>query len=169
MLAEKIYYGEVESKNLYFYIGVTDKGLCFVSSKRNGKSDVKKWIEKQFSDVILEENDSRIQPYKKQLIEYADGNRETFQLPLDLRGTPFQESVWQKLKEIPYGETRTYSEVAKEIGKPNAVRAVASAIGKNPVLIVIPCHRVIGKNGNLSGFREGISMKKKLLQLENTI
>ena len=167
MSAERIYYGEVKWQDWYFYIGATDKGICFISSKPSWENGADKWIEKQFPNGVLKENESRIQPYKKQLIEYAEGNRQVFQLSLDLRGTPFQKSVWQKLIEIPYGETSTYSEIAEKIGKPNAVRAVALAIGKNPVLIIVPCHRVIRKNGDLSGFREGILMKKKLLQLEH--
>mgnify|MGYP001944944994 FL=1 len=104
--------------------------------------------------------------YSKAILNYFTENRQSFDFPIDLHGTPFQKEVWQALQTIPYGETATYSEIAEKVGRPKAVRAVGSAIGKNPLLIVIPCHRVIRKNGDLSGFREGIDLKKKLLQLE---
>jgi AraC family transcriptional regulator of adaptative response/methylated-DNA-[protein]-cysteine methyltransferase len=87
-------------------------------------------------------------------------------LPLDAHGTPFQKAVWQALSEIPYGETCSYSELAERIGKPTAVRAVASACGKNPLAVLVPCHRVLGKGGQLRGFRWGLSMKKALLDAE---
>jgi AraC family transcriptional regulator of adaptative response/methylated-DNA-[protein]-cysteine methyltransferase len=87
-------------------------------------------------------------------------------LPLDLHGTPFQEAVWQALREIPYGETCSYSELAERIGKPTAVRAVANACKRNPLAVLVPCHRVLGKGGQLSGFRWGLSMKKNLLDAE---
>ena len=87
-------------------------------------------------------------------------------MPLDLYGTKFQKSVWTELQKIPFGETSTYSDIAEKINKPSAFRAVGSAIGANPVMIVIPCHRVIGKSGKLTGFRGGLLMKQKLLALE---
>ena len=85
---------------------------------------------------------------------------------MDLHGTPFQQSVWKALQEIPYGQTVSYSDIAERIEKPNAVRAVGTAIGANPVLIIVPCHRVIAKSGKLSGFRAGLEMKEQLLGLE---
>ena len=101
-----------------------------------------------------------------QLTEYLNGTRKDFTIPTDCEGTAFQQSVWDTLKKIPYGETRSYSQIAAVIGRPNAVRAVGGACGKNPVLIMVPCHRVLGKNGTLTGFSAGIELKKKLLQLE---
>lgn len=91
---------------------------------------------------------------------------ETFTIPIDVYGTAFQLAVWNTVREIPYGETHSYSEIAERIQKPNAVRAVGTAVGANPLLITIPCHRVIGKNGKLTGFRGGLAMKKELLKLE---
>lgn len=101
-----------------------------------------------------------------QLKEYFEGTRQEFDLPLDLRGTPQQQSVWQALQNIPYGQTTTYGEIAQAIGRPTAVRAVASAIGQNPLCVIVPCHRVIGRNGKLSGYAGGLERKKRLLQLE---
>jgi methylated-DNA-[protein]-cysteine S-methyltransferase len=101
-----------------------------------------------------------------QLDEYFDGSRTAFDLPLDLQGTPFQVAAWQALAGIPYGETRTYSEQAAVIGRPTAVRAIGAANGRNPVSIVLPCHRVIGSNGSLTGFGGGLEVKAALLELE---
>lgn len=101
-----------------------------------------------------------------QLAEYLEGTRTEFNLFLQPEGTAFQLSVWKVLKKIPYGQTRSYSELALEIGKPNASRAVGMAMNKNPILILLPCHRVIGKNGSLVGFGAGLELKKYLLKLE---
>jgi methylated-DNA-[protein]-cysteine S-methyltransferase len=103
---------------------------------------------------------------KEQLQEYFDGTRREFDLPLDLRGTGFQLTVWCELARIPYGETISYGELARRIGEPTASRAVGAANGANPIPIVIPCHRVIGANGSLTGFGGGIETKKWLLALE---
>ena len=102
----------------------------------------------------------------RQLAEYFAGERTAFELELDLGGTPFQQRVWNALREIPYGETRSYGEQAKRIGAPDAVRAVGHANGQNPIAIVVPCHRVIGANGSLTGFGGGLENKRRLLDLE---
>jgi len=102
-----------------------------------------------------------------QLRLYFSGQLEAFDLPLAPKGTPFQQDVWQALTKIPYGETRSYAEIAKKIGRPDAVRAVGAANGQNPIPIVIPCHRVIGSNGKLTGFGGGLPAKRFLLDLES--
>jgi len=102
----------------------------------------------------------------KQLDEYFAGKRACFDVPLNPHGTAFQRVVWQALCYIPYGETRSYKQIAQIIGNPNACRAVGMANNKNPVWIMIPCHRVIGANGNLTGYGGGLEMKQKLLELE---
>jgi methylated-DNA-[protein]-cysteine S-methyltransferase len=102
----------------------------------------------------------------RQLGEYFEGSRRTFDLPLDPRGTAFQREVWEQLRAIPYGETISYGELARRIGRPSASRAVGAANGKNPISIVIPCHRVIGADGSLTGFGGGLSNKRTLLALE---
>lgn len=101
-----------------------------------------------------------------QLDEYFSGNRTTFELPLDLHGTTFQLAAWQALAEIPYGKTRTYAEQAARLGRPNAVRAVGSANGRNPLSIILPCHRVVGSDGALRGFAGGLEAKASLLAFE---
>lgn len=103
---------------------------------------------------------------ERQLTEYFAGKRRAFELELDFAGTPFQRRVWAALLTIPYGETRSYGEIARQIGDPRAVRAVGAANGKNPISIVAPCHRVIGVTGKLTGFAGGLETKARLLALE---
>lgn len=103
---------------------------------------------------------------KRQLTEYFSGKRKNFDLPLAPKGTPFQQKVWTALQTIPYGETRSYQQIAEQIGSPKACRAVGLANNKNPIILAIPCHRVIGADGQLVGYAGGIWIKEKLLALE---
>ena len=103
-----------------------------------------------------------------QLLEYFSGRRTCFDLPLSPKGTPFQQQVWQELCRIPYGQTRTYGEIAAAIGKPGAARAVGMACNRNPIWLLIPCHRVVSKDGSLTGYAGGLDMKRRLLELEQT-
>ena len=103
---------------------------------------------------------------EEQLDEYFSGRRKAFSIPLDMRGTPFQTQVWQALLAIPFGETRTYGQLARQLGNPAATRAVGAANGRNPVAIIAPCHRVIGSSGKLTGFAGGLDAKAHLLELE---
>lgn len=112
------------------------------------------------------ENKEKLQPYKEQLTAYFNKELTEFDVPIHVKGTPFQLAVWDALKELPYGSTTSYGSIAERIGNPKAVRAVGSAIGANPILAIIPCHRVIGKNGQLTGFRSGLDVKQFLLELE---
>ena len=116
-------------------------------------------------EYILEETELILE-CKKQLEEYFAGKRKTFDLPLVPKGTEFQQKVWKALQEIPYGETRTYGEIAAAIGNPKAARAVGMANNKNPIGIIIPCHRVVGANGKLVGYAGGMEKKEFLLELE---
>ena len=102
----------------------------------------------------------------RQLTDYFDGRRQRFTLPLAPAGTPFQQAVWMALRDIPYGQSRSYREIARAIGRPTAVRAVGAANGRNPLPIVVPCHRVIGSDGRLTGFAGGLAAKAFLLRLE---
>ena len=102
----------------------------------------------------------------EQLAEYFQGKRTQFELPLDVEGTPFQKAVWNELLRIPYGETRSYGDIAKAIGKPNAARAVGMANHENPIAVVIPCHRVVGRDGSLTGYAGGLQLKAQLLSIE---
>ena len=102
----------------------------------------------------------------RELGEYFEGQRTRFSVPLDPQGTEFQKQAWMALRGIPYGETRSYSEQAQAMGRPKAVRAVGAANGRNPISIIVPCHRVIGKSGDLTGFGGGLAAKRKLLEIE---
>lgn len=104
----------------------------------------------------------------RELTEYFAGERTRFNVPVRTEGTPFQQAVWKALETIPYGQTRTYGELARLVGKPNAARAIGMANHSNPVAIIIPCHRVIGANGKLTGFAGGLSAKEYLISLERT-
>jgi methylated-DNA-[protein]-cysteine S-methyltransferase len=138
------------------YLAVTDKGLCYVGAEPPDKT---------LNNPRIQE-DQLFQPYVEQLHAYLQGKSTSFNITLDLEGTAFQKEVWAALGRIPFGETRSYTDIAAEIGRPASVRAVGAAIGANPVLIAVPCHRVLGKNGALTGYRGGLEMKKRLLELE---
>lgn len=111
-------------------------------------------------------NEKPLENARKQLEEYFAGERKDFDLPLSLKGTEFQISVLEALQEIPYGETTSYGAIAKQIGRPKAMRAVGAANGRNPIPIIVPCHRVIGSSGDLTGFGGGLDTKEALLRLE---
>lgn len=116
---------------------------------------------------LAEDPDNRfLVEAERQLGDYFSGRREAFTVPLDFKGTAFQKSVWQALLTIPFGETRSYGEIARQIGKPTAFRAVGAANGRNPISIIAPCHRVIGSNGALTGFAGGLAAKELLLGIE---
>lgn len=104
---------------------------------------------------------------EREIREYFEGKRDSFDLPVKVKGTDFQKKVWQALKRIPYGETRSYGAIAAEVGSPKGARAVGMACNRNPVMLLIPCHRVVGSTGGLVGFAGGLSMKEQLLELEN--
>lgn len=104
---------------------------------------------------------------ERQLNDYFAGKRKMFSVPFDFVGTPFQKCVWQALMTIPFGKTPSYGEIARQIGRPKAARAVGAAIGRNPISIMVPCHRVIGSNGKLTGFAGGLGAKESLLRLES--
>lgn len=161
-----IYWSLLRYKDWNLYIAATESGLCYIGSQNNSFKELSDWAEKRIPDNFLVEDDDKLFPYRVELMEYLDGSRKDFSIPFDYRGTSFQLAVWTALCEIPYGETRSYSDIANHINKPAAVRAVGTAIGANPVLITVPCHRVIGKNGKLTGYRGGLEMKTQLLELE---
>ena len=138
----------------------TDRGLSAILWKNDRKGRVRVTIdaEDHAHPVLVRA--------ERQLTEYFAGRRKTFSIRLDVAGTTFQQKVWNALRTIPFGETRTYGEIARQIGHPAAVRAVGAANGRNPVAIVAPCHRVIGSTGALTGFAGGLDAKARLLALE---
>lgn len=165
---KKIFYSFFDYELGTLSLAATENGLCFVGSLNESLSELELGIAILFPKAILIEDEIRLEMYHHQLLEYFTGSRTTFTFPIDVDGTLFQQKVWEALKGIPYGETKSYGEIATQIGQPGSYRAVGTAIGRNPLLIVVPCHRVIHKSGKLSGYRGTVEMKEKLLMLEKT-
>ncbi|MCF6462525.1 methylated-DNA--[protein]-cysteine S-methyltransferase [Clostridium sp. Cult1] len=141
------------------------KGIVYLYLLDDSKEDIIGHVNRKYGQT--RKVDKNNYDYHMQIIEYLEGKLKKFSLPLDLRGTDFQKKVWIELLKIPYGETISYKEMAINIGTPKGYRAVGGALNKNPVLIVVPCHRVIGSNGNLVGFGGGLKLKERLLALES--
>lgn len=162
---EKIYYASIDSPFLKkVFVASTEKGVCavdFVTTKKAFLKELKDFIE---GEVI--EDRRKNGKVLLQMKQYLEGRLRRFDCPLDLRGTPFQRKVWLQLARIPYGETRSYKDIAKAIGHPKGFRAVGNANGSNPIPIILPCHRVIESNGGLGGFGHGIKVKRQLLDFE---
>ena len=148
-------------------LGSYEGTLCLADWKyRRMRSTIDKRIQIGLKAEYLEENSVVIEETIKQMKAYFSGKRKVFDIPLLMVGTDFQKSVWDGLIQIPYGSTASYLDLAKSIGNEKAVRAVASANGANAISILIPCHRIIGSNGDLVGYAGGLPAKKKLLELE---
>lgn len=161
-----MYWTLLKHKQWNMHIAATTEGLCYIGSPNAPFEELVSWVKKRLPSYTFTEDAEGLQPYATELIDYLEGRRKEFTLPMDLHGTAFQQSVWIALQEIQYGQTVSYTYIAERIGKPKSVRAVGTAIGANPVLILVPCHRVIAKSGKLGGFRAGLEMKEQLLILE---
>jgi methylated-DNA-[protein]-cysteine S-methyltransferase len=157
---EARYYKEIDSPVGALKLVASDTGLVAILWPNDDPARVRigQPVGSETHPVLLET--------ERQLREYFDGRRRSFDLKLDFSGTEFQRKVWSALLTIPYGETRSYMQIAKQIGSPDAVRAVGAANGRNPISIIAPCHRVIGSNGKLTGFAGGLETKAFLLALE---
>lgn len=163
------------SGSVYFYQDISSPvgiigivaSVAGIHSVSWGPSDPKPFLAQgaRFED----ENYPLLAKAEVQLSEYFRGERRAFDLPLASAGTPFQKTVWQALTEIPFGATISYRELAERVGRPTSFRAVAQAVGANPIAIVVPCHRVIGSDGSLTGFAGGLEAKKTLLSLEGVL
>jgi len=164
-----VYWSTLPHENWEINVAATDKGVCYVETPNKLCKELEDWVAKKIPKATLQRNDEQLQPYMNEISQYLDGTLHDFTISFDLRGTPFQLAVWDASTKIPYGETRTYAEIAQQINNPKAVRAVGAAIGANPVLFAVPCHRIVAKSGSLSGFRAGIDVKRKLLELEKAL
>lgn len=151
------------------YIAKTDKGLCYIGSPNAPFSELETWVIKKIPQANFVESEDIFADDKREIMEFVRGERGNFTIATHPIGTGFQKEVWQALQNIPYGHTKTYTDIATQIGRPQAVRAVGTAIGANPLLMIIPCHRVLAKDGGLAGFRAGVEMKSALLELENKL
>ncbi|CAC9583151.1 Methylated-DNA--protein-cysteine methyltransferase (EC 2.1.1.63) [uncultured Gammaproteobacteria bacterium] len=151
-------------------LGSFDGKLCILDFEyRKMRKTVDSRIKKNLKAEFVEQDDKVLKETRKQLDEYFDRYRKKFDIPLLIVGTDFQKNVWNALIEVPYGETSTYLQLAKDIGNEKSVRAVASANGANAIALIIPCHRIIGSDGNLVGYGGGLPIKKRLLKLEQSI
>ena len=157
---ENFYYAQIASPIGPLNLAVSDKGLVGLEFNRGHFPSTKN---KAISWTHAPE---KIEPYARELSEYFGGNRRKFTFAVDLRGTPFQVKCWRALLDIPYGETRTYADIARTVRKPQAFRAVGMANNRNPIAVVVPCHRVIASDGTLCGYGGGLDIKQKLLELE---
>ncbi len=148
------------------FLGANEEGVVFVEFASGDKASLEANLKKKLKDEFVEGTNPHLAKLEVQLNDYFAGKLKKFDLPLKLTGTEFQKKVWEALLDIPFGETRSYAAQAKAIGKPSAVRAVANANGDNLISIVIPCHRVIGSNGSLTGYGGGLENKEWLLNHE---
>jgi AraC family transcriptional regulator, regulatory protein of adaptative response / methylated-DNA-[protein]-cysteine methyltransferase len=146
-------------------VAMTERGVCSIEMGDND-TPLTERLHVEFSQAEIVRDDTALKQALKAVLDYLNGWQPHIDLPLDIRVTAFQQRVLDELKRIPYGETRTYGEIAKAIGQPKAARAVGNACNKNPVPLIIPCHRVVGSNGNLTGYAFGLERKQTLLDLE---
>ena len=155
---ESIFYARTDSPAGPLLLALSDRGLLKLEFDRGQSTEG--------ANQTWQESDVALTPWLRQLEEYFSGHRHQFSLPLDLRGTDFQLQCWRALLEIPYGETCSYRDIARAIGHPKAFRAVGMSNNRNPIAIVVPCHRVIASDGSLCGYGGGLDIKRKLLDLE---
>jgi O-6-methylguanine DNA methyltransferase len=162
----KIAYAKMKSPlGVHFWIARSERGICRIEFN-HAESEFRTELARIWPLAALVKDEAALQKPLAELEEYFAGRRKKFTFPLAPEGTAFQQKVWQAVSAIPFGQVATYQNIAKKIGKSKAVRAVGHANGSNPLPIVIPCHRVIGSNGDLCGYGGGIEVKRKLLQLE---
>jgi O-6-methylguanine DNA methyltransferase len=165
-VVEEIVYARLESQVGIVWVASSPVGLCKISLGSGQPGAFLSWLSKHAGPGEPREEPGAVTAAVSQLREYFAGSRRVFDLPLDVRGTTFQRAVWSQVVRIPYGTTATYGDIAQLVGKPKASRAVGGAVGANPLPIVIPCHRVVGAHGALTGFGSGLDMKEALLRLE---
>ncbi len=162
---ENIYYSSFDSPLLKkVFVASTVRGVCMVDFLKSEKVFLRR-LKERFPGKVIR-NDRKNRNVLNQLKEYLRGELQRFDCKLDFKGTPFQKRVWSALAKIPYGQTRSYKEIARAIGHPRAFRAVGNANGQNSIPLIIPCHRVIESNGGLGGFGHGVQVKKELLGFE---
>lgn len=151
-------------------LALSDQGICGLHLVgAGGVSAGLRDVKARFPEARLVPDPAAVGPALTQLEELLAGRRTRLEMDLDLRGTPFQKRVWQALLRVPWGTTCSYTDLARQSGKPRAVRAVANACGRNPVAIVVPCHRIVRSDGSLGGYGGGLDVKRKLLRLEQEV
>jgi len=165
---ERVHTARFDSPIGVLRLAATSRGLVYLELPHASGRGLAGWCVRFAPEAELEEAWAPHRATIAQVLEYLDGKRTAFDLPLDLRGTPFQLEVWEALLRIPYGETRSYAEVAREIGRPTAAHPVGAANGANPIPLVVPCHRVIAAHRKLGGYGGGLELKARLLAMERS-
>jgi methylated-DNA-[protein]-cysteine S-methyltransferase len=160
---ETLHYAQIDSPIGPLNLAVSEIGLVALEFDRGS------FPSRKDKKISWKESPEKVEPYAGELNEYFAGTRRDFTFSLDIRGTPFQVQCWQALIAIPYGETRTYADIARAVKKPQAFRAVGMANNRNPIAIVVPCHRVIASDGTLCGYGGGLDTKRRLLELEGAL
>ena len=155
------------ASGVVLHLASTARGICGISFVQSTPEFLLQLANTTGNEEWERDRDPLLVEAVHQIEEYFSGDRKEFQLALDLRGTLFQQRVWQALQEIPYGQTRSYVDIARLLGSPGAARAVGAANGSNPVAIVVPCHRVVASGGGLGGYGGGLELKRRLLALES--
>lgn len=169
-MKDLLYKGTLNTDIGDILLGATAKGIVLLQFIDEGNEmELLERLQKTRGFSSLQDENKIIQQAKVELSEYFEGNRTTFEVALDSKGTPFQRRVWDTLQTIPYGTTISYQEQAKRLGNIKAVRAVGTANGRNPIAIIVPCHRVVGKNGTMTGYAGGVERKYKLISHEREV
>jgi O-6-methylguanine DNA methyltransferase len=166
-VTETVHVAEFEAPIGALRLASTAAGLAYLELPHASGRGLEGWLARCAPDARVIDAFAPNRIAAAQVIEYLEGKRVDFDLPLDLRGTEFQRAVWAALLEIPYGERRTYADIAQRVSRPQAVRAVGAANGANPVSLIVPCHRVIASDGTLGGYGGGLDLKGKLLAMES--
>jgi O-6-methylguanine DNA methyltransferase len=171
---ETLHYAEMDSAIGPLFLAASIQGLVALEfdARLSGQQSIRpnpRHLRQEKNKLAFESSPRAMSPYVSELEEYFGGKRRQFSFPLDLRGTDFQLACWRALLAIPYGETRSYADIARAVGKANAFRAVGMANNRNPIAVVVPCHRVIASDGTLCGYGGGLDVKRKLLELEGAL
>ena len=167
MDGDRIFFTTFDSPVGELIVGASSRGCCLVEYvERGGLEKIKSWTRRRYKLETVERKNALLDKMEEELRSYFSGSLRSFSFPLDLQGTVFEQSVWQELLAIPYGQRKTYMDLAKRVNKPKAFRAVGRANGSNPLAIVVPCHRVVQTGGGMGGYGGGIWRKEFLLDLE---
>lgn len=163
---ETVHFARSESPIGRFKVATTSAGLAYVELPHASGRGMRDWLTRHVADARCVEDEAPNRDAIEQILEYLGDGRTEFDLRLDPRGTAFQRSVWSALLDIPYGECRSYADVARAVGRPSATRAVGNANNANPLALVVPCHRVIAAHGGIGGYGGGLDLKRRLLAME---
>ena len=165
---ETVHFAKTSTPIGMLRVASTERGLAYLELPHHSGRGLRGWLERHLPGARCVDAIDPNKPVIEQIFQYLEEDRVDFEVPLDLRGTAFQHEVWNALRDIPYGESCSYADIARRIGRPRATRAVGSANNANPVALIVPCHRVIAADGKLGGYGGGVELKKRLLAMERS-